>query len=83
MLLLLLRPSLLSYLLSLLAHFLAYILSLLMHLLAFLPHLRVHIRHGIYHLLHHPHLSCNCWVNSDWWRRVVEDPSLLVVAGVV
>jgi hypothetical protein len=21
------------------------------------------------HLLHHPHLSCNGWVNSDWWRR--------------
>jgi hypothetical protein len=61
-------PSLLVYLLSLLTHFLAYILSLLAHLLAFLPHLRVHIRHGICHPLHYPHLCCNSWVNSCWWR---------------
>jgi hypothetical protein len=65
---LLLRPSLLAYLLSLLAHLLAYILSLLVHLLAFLPHLHVHIRHGVYHLLHYPHLGCNCGISSGWWR---------------
>jgi hypothetical protein len=44
------------------------ILSLLEHLLVFLPHLRVHIRHGVYHLLHYPHLGCNSGISSGWWR---------------
>jgi hypothetical protein len=43
-------------------------LSLLAHLLAFLPHLCVHVRHSICHLLHYPHLGCNSWVSSGWWR---------------
>jgi hypothetical protein len=50
-------------------HLLTYILPLLAHLLAFLLHLSTHICHSVRHLLHHPHLSCNQWVNSCWWRR--------------
>jgi hypothetical protein len=61
LLLLLLRPSLLAYLLSLLTHFLAYIFSLL-------PHLCMHVRHSICHLLHYPYLGSNCEISSDWWR---------------
>jgi hypothetical protein len=69
---LLLRPSLLTYLFSLLAQLLAYLFSFLTHLLALLLHLGTHISHSVRHLLHHPHLSCNQWVNSTWWtiRRI-------------
>ena len=45
-----------------------YILSFLAHFLAFLLHLSAHICHSVRHLLHHPHLSCDQWVNSAWWR---------------
>ena len=24
--------------------------------------------HSISHLLHYPHLGCNCWISSGWWR---------------
>jgi hypothetical protein len=37
-------------------------------LLAFLLHLGTHICHSVCHLLHHPHLTCNQWVNFAWWR---------------
>jgi hypothetical protein len=43
-------------------------LSLLAHLLVFLPHLRMLVHHSIYHLLHYPHLGCNCWISTGWWR---------------
>src|SRR5688572_28484863 len=65
---LLLRPSLLAYLFLLLAQLSMYLFSFLTHLLAFLLHLSTHICHSVRHLLHHPHLSCNQWVNSAWWR---------------
>jgi hypothetical protein len=52
----------------LLMHLLTHILPFLAHFLAFLSHLRMHLCHCIIHLLHYPHLGCNHWISSGWWR---------------
>jgi hypothetical protein len=68
LLLLLLHPSLLTYLLPLLAHLPAYIFSFLAHFLMLLLHLCVHVCHSVRHLLHYLHLGSNNWISTNWWR---------------